>query len=196
MKIKPAIEAFLEERGLSLSESKTKITNIAEGFDFLGQNVRKYKDVLFIKPSKGSFTSIKSKIKDIIVRNRGGKAANLIAQLNPVIRGWGNYHRNIVAKATFVKLDSYTFWLLWYWAVQQHPNKGRKWIKEKYFKTIGNNQWIFAAKDEKGKQVNIFRASQIQIIRHTLIKGEANPYDKDWSSYFASRKKAGYRFPQ
>ena len=196
LKIKPAIEAFLEERGLSLSESKTKITNIAEGFDFLGQNVRKYKDVLFIKPSKGSFTSIKSKIKDIIVRNRGGKAANLIAQLNPVIRGWGNYHRNIVAKATFVKLDSYTFWLLWYWAVQQHPNKGRKWIKEKYFKTIGNNQWIFAAKDEKGKQVNIFRASQIPIIRHTLIKGEANPYDKDWSSYFASRKKAGYRFPQ
>lgn len=195
-KIKPVIVTFLAERGLSLSDSKTKITNITEGFNFLGQNIRKYKNVLLIKPSKASVTTIKNKIKEIVLRNRGGKTADLIAQLNPVIRGWCNYHRNIAAKKTFAKLDSYIFYLLWYWALQQHPSKGRKWIREKYFKTIGNNHWTFAAKNEIGKQVIIYQASQIPIIRHTLIKGEANPYDEDWSNYFASRKKAGYRFPQ
>ena len=195
-KIKPAIVSFLEVRGLTLSEEKTKITNIAEGFDFLGQNVRKYKDTLLIKPSKKSVTSIKEKIREIIVRSRGMKAILLLEQLNPVIRGWCNYHKNVSAKVTFAKLESYVFTLLWKWALQQHPKKGRKWIKQKYFITVGNRHWVFATKDEKGKQVTIYQASQTPIIRHTLIKGEANPYDEVWEQYFATRKRAGYRFPQ
>lgn len=195
-KIKPVIEKFLSERGLTLSEEKTKITSIAEGFDFLGQNVRKYKDTLLIKPSKKSVTSIKEKIREIVVRSRGMNAALLLAQLNPVIRGWCNYHRNVASKTTFAKLESYTFTLLWKWALQQHPKKGRKWIRQKYFITVGNRHWVFAAKNEKGKQVTIYQASQTPIIRHTLIKGEANPYDDEWGKYFASRKRTGYRFPQ
>ena len=194
--IKPAIEAFLTERGLTLSENKTKITHITEGFDFLGQNIRKYNDVLIIKPSRESFASIKSKVRDIVDRNRGGNAVSLIKQLNPVIRGWCNYHSNIAAKATFVKLDSYIYFLLYNWALRQHPSKGRYWVTAKYFKTVGNNHWVFAATDEKGKMVTICQASYIPIIRHTLIKGEANPYDEEWYNYFATRKKLGYRFPE
>jgi RNA-directed DNA polymerase len=195
-KIKPAIEMFLAERGLSLSESKTIITNVTKGFDFLGQNIRKYKNVLLIKPSKASVTSIKSKIKEIVARNRGRKSADLIGQLNPVIRGWCNYHRNVASKVTFAKLDSYIFNVLWKWALQEHPSKSGRWIKARYFKRSGNNNWMFTGRQEKGKTVTIQHASRIPIVRHMLIKGEANPYDEEWSKYFAKRDRGGYRFPQ
>ena len=194
-KIKPAIEVFLAERGLSLSESKTIITNVSKGFDFLGQNIRKYKKVLLIKPSKASVTSIKSKIKEIVARNRGRNSADLIDRLNPVIRGWSNYHRNIAAKDTFAKLDNYIFHLLWRWAKQEHPNKGLRWIREKYFKTIGKNHWMFVGTTEKGKQVTIYHASRTSIVRHVLIKGEANPYDEVWRNYFATRDRSSEKFP-
>jgi RNA-directed DNA polymerase len=193
--IKPVIETFLAERGLLLSEEKTKITHIGEGFNFLGQNVRKYSNgILLIKPSKDSFLSIKTKIKDIVDMNKSTSPLELIAQLNPVIRGWCNYHRHIVSKDTFAKVDNYTFKLLWKWALRQHQKKNHTWIKEKYFKTIGNNNWVFAAINEKGNYTAICQASLIPIVRHVLIKGDANPYDESWATYFAQRK-AGYRYP-
>jgi len=195
-KVKPAIEMFLSERGLMLSEEKTIITNISEGYDFLGQNVRKYKDVLLIKPSDASFTSIKSKLRDIVDSNRGTNAADLIGQLNPVIRGWCNYHRNIAAKDTFAKLDNYIFRILWGWAKGMHPNKRRTWIRKTYFKTIGRQNWRFTAMCGKNVQVAIFKASSTPIVRYKLIKGDANPYDVEWSKYFASRGKKVYKFPQ
>lgn len=50
--VKPLVSSFLHERGLILSEEKTKITSITTGFDFLGCNVRRYNKKLIIKPSK------------------------------------------------------------------------------------------------------------------------------------------------
>jgi RNA-directed DNA polymerase len=194
-KIKPVIEKFLAERGLLLSEEKTKITYIGEGFNFLGQNIRKYRNgVLLIKPSKDSFLSIKSKLRGIIDRNKSTSPLVLIAQLNPVIRGWCNYHRHVVSKDTFAKLDNYIFNLLWKWALRQHQKKGRPWVKAKYFKTIGGNNWVFAAINEKGSYTTICQANHIPIIRHILVKGIANPYDEGWAEYFA-RRKADYRYP-
>ncbi|OYV84542.1 MAG: hypothetical protein B7Z63_06760, partial [Ignavibacteriae bacterium 37-53-5] len=52
--VRPVVEAFLRVRGLELSKEKTRITHIQEGFDFLGQNVRKYGDKLLIKPSRNN----------------------------------------------------------------------------------------------------------------------------------------------
>jgi len=194
-KIKPAIETFLAQRGLLLSEEKTKITQIGVGFNFLGQNIRKYRNgVLLIKPSKDSFLSIKTKIKGIVDRNKCASPLELIAQLNPVIRGWCNYHRHVASKDTFAKLDRYIFNLLWKWALQQYQKKSRTWIKRKYFKTIGNSNWVFAAINNKGDYTKICMASQIPIVRHIMVKGEANPYDECWTEYFA-RRKADYRYP-
>ena len=51
-KVKPVVVSFLEERGLTLSEEKTKITHINDGFDFLGMNIRKYNGKCIIKPAK------------------------------------------------------------------------------------------------------------------------------------------------
>ncbi|WP_321414738.1 reverse transcriptase domain-containing protein [uncultured Desulfobacter sp.] len=63
-KVKPLIKEFLKIRGLELSEKKTIITHIDDGFDFLGFNVRKYKGKLLIKPSKSSIKRIKVSVRE------------------------------------------------------------------------------------------------------------------------------------
>jgi Retron-type reverse transcriptase len=186
--IKPAIISFLASRGLELSEEKTKITHIDKGFNFLGQNIRKYHGKLLIKPSKASVKSMMAKLKDVISNNRATRTLSLIRLLNPIIRGWCNYHRHIVAKATFNKLDNYIFQLLWKWAVRRHPKKNRHWIKDKYFKSVELRNWVFSAHDEKDRLVKLVAASKTKIIRHVKIKADANPYLSHWDEYLKQRR--------
>ena len=82
----PLVSGFLIDRGLELSPEKSKITHISDGFDFLSQNVRKFKGKLIIRPSKDAVQSFKDKIRKIIEENRGIPAHALIRILNPVIR--------------------------------------------------------------------------------------------------------------
>ncbi|OAM91256.1 hypothetical protein AW736_04095 [Termitidicoccus mucosus] len=92
------IEAFLNERGLRLSPEKTKVTHITEGIDFLGQNIRSYNGGVLVTPSKKNALSFLAKIRELINANKGASHEKLIRVLNPVIRGWANYHRHISAK--------------------------------------------------------------------------------------------------
>lgn len=85
--IVPVVKDFLKARGLSLSEDKSKITHINEGFDFLSQNIRKYKGKLLIRPSRQSVQSFKDKLKALFKHHRGIPAHVFIRLLNPVIRG-------------------------------------------------------------------------------------------------------------
>jgi RNA-directed DNA polymerase len=114
--VKPLVERFLAERGLGLSPHKTRIVHLDEGFDFLGQNVRMYKGKLLIKPSRKSVKSLLRKVRDVIKVNTSTPAGQLIGQLNPLLRGWANYHRHVVSKATFAKMDHAIFQALWRWA--------------------------------------------------------------------------------
>ncbi len=102
----------MRERGLELSQEKTVITHVEDGFDFLGQNVRKYKGKLLIKPSKGSVQDLLEKVRKIVKENKQTPAGKLIAQLNPIIRGWALYHRHVASKETFNKVDSAIFEML------------------------------------------------------------------------------------
>jgi Reverse transcriptase (RNA-dependent DNA polymerase)/Group II intron, maturase-specific domain len=96
--VKPLVESFLRERGLELSPEKTAITHVTEGFDFLGQNVRRYPcGKLLIKPARKSIKSLLTRVKEIVRKHLGDTAHRLIARLNPVIRGWANYHRHVVS---------------------------------------------------------------------------------------------------
>lgn len=124
----------MEKMGVELSNKKTRITDIYVGFDFLGCNIRKYrinetKSKTLIKPSKESIKSIKSKVKDIIKSHNGASQEVLIGKLNPVIRGWANYHNGNVAKKIFRAIDSYIHEKLWKWACKRHVTKGNVWIK-------------------------------------------------------------------
>jgi RNA-directed DNA polymerase len=185
------IVEYLRERGLSLSEEKTKIVHIEEGFDFLGWNVRKYGEKLLIKPAKKNVQTFLRKILRIFKENRTAKQENLIRLLNPVIRGWADYHKHQVAKETFNKVDSAIWKQLWQWACRRHPNKPRKWIKDKYFMSEGLRNWVFGTtvKTEDGsvKKVKLVKASDTPIRRHTKIKGAANPFDPAWEEYFENR---------
>jgi RNA-directed DNA polymerase len=186
--ITPIIEKFLQERGLSLSAEKTRIVHIRQGFDFLGQNVRKYKDKLLIKPSRKNTKAVREKIKSVIMNNKTTTQAKLMRQLNPIIRGWATYHRHAVAKQTFVLLDDQIFKILWYWACRRHRNSRRTWIKRKYFPLFRGVEWNFSCKDEDGKQLILYKAQAMPIQRHIKIKGNANPYAKEWHDYFDRRK--------
>jgi RNA-directed DNA polymerase len=187
----PTIINFLKERGLELSLEKTKITHIDDGFDFLGFNIRKYKGKLLIKPAKKGIANFLGKIRDTIKAKRSCKASNLIDMLNPKIIGWANHFRHVVAKATFDYVDSQIFSAIWNWAKRRHPNKGKYWVKNKYFTKIGSRDWCFYAPDQKdtsSKHLLKF-ASETKITRYVKIRQEANPYTSEYQEYFSNRQK-------
>jgi RNA-directed DNA polymerase len=189
--VKPAVVEFLAERGLVLSPEKTRVTHIDEGFDFLGWNFRKYNGKLLIKPSKASVKAHLDKIREVIKGNKTAKQVNLIRLLNPILRGWANYHRHVVAKETFGKIDSHVWAMLWQWAVRRHPEKGARWVKEKYFKTQGSRNWVFSAtekqKDGSRVELTLLKEADTPIQRHVKIKAGANPHDPKWEPYFEAR---------
>jgi len=188
--ILPIISEFLQVRGLTLSEEKTKITHIDEGFDFLGYNIRKYNGKLLIMPSKDSLKRLMSKVRDIVDSNKSVKQESLIRLLNPVITGWVNYYKYSVASKTFNKADYLIFHKLWQWVNRRHPNKGKFWIVDKYFTRIKNQNWCFSAQldsDKPGNRITLKRLSNTKITRYVKIKQEANPFDREWREYFDKR---------
>jgi len=193
--IKPLVEQFLRERGLELSPMKTVITHVEHGFDFLGQNVRRYPNgKLLIKPSKKNVGTFLDGIRRIIKAAHGVSAADLIDQLNPKIRGWANYHRHVVSKRAFGHVDRHIFSSLWQWARRRHPNKSPRWFKPKYFDQCGNRDWSFFGEtcDDEGRpnKVWLYHAKSTPIKRHVKVKGEANPYDPTYETYFEEREGA------
>ena len=100
--VKPLIEQFLRERGLELSTEKTVVTHIEQGFDFLGQTVCKYRrgkrTKFFITPSKKNVKAFLRKIRKRMKESRDLTAGELMAELNPQLRGWALYHRHVVSK--------------------------------------------------------------------------------------------------
>ena len=190
--VEPMIGNFLDQRELRLSPEKTMITHINEGFDFLGFNVRKYNGKLLITPSKGNIKKFLTKIREIIKGNKQATAGVLIAKLNPIIKGWVNYYRHVVSKKTFAAIDHAIFKAIWRWSLRRHGNKGKRWVKKKYFKSIGNRNWIFygtiKGRKEEYQEITLFLCSKVPIKRHVKVRSKANPYDPDWESYFEERQ--------
>ena len=191
--VRPLVEQFLSERGLLLSPEKTRITHISQGFDFLGQHLRSFDGKLIVQPSKKNTERFLEKIRTLVKANLAVNQAALIVLLNPVIRGWANYHRHVSAKDTFARVDHEIWQALWHWARRRHPKKGARWVKEKYFHSIGSATWVFAVETDKctqsGKPVwlRLVRASDIPIRRFVKIRAEANPFDPEWYGYFEVR---------
>jgi RNA-directed DNA polymerase len=190
-KVRPAIRSFLSQRGLNLSGEKTRITRIEDGFDFLGQHLRKYGEKFIITPSKNSVKGIVAKTRKIIKSHLGSTTIDMLRELNPVIRGWANYHRHACSKKAFRYVDSCIFKNLWIWAKRRHRNKKVRWIRSRYFRSIVNRNWcFFATHKTEGAGTNIidlFYMSTVKIVRHIKIRGIANPYDEVWQEYFSRR---------
>ena len=193
-KVLPIVREFLTERGLQLSEEKTVITHIGEGFDFLGKNIRKYNGKLLIKPCKSAVKSFLGKVRDIIKSSKSIKQEILIRRLNPVIRGWVNNQRYVVSSKVFSTVDYEIYKCLWQWAKRRHKKKSRKWIARKYWHDIDSRQWTFSVPYEnqgtEGKPLycKLEYATDTKIIRFKKIVAEANPFDEYWTDYFEERE--------
>jgi RNA-directed DNA polymerase len=187
--VMPLVVQFLAERGLELAEEKTRIVHIDQGFDFLGFNVRKYNGKLLIKPAKSSIAAVKEKVRETLRTGRSLPQGILIRRLNPVLRGWGHYYRHVVSKEVFNDIDHATWRMTWNWAKRRHPQRSRKWVKDRYFARKEGCDWVFT-----DGSLALFRMLSIPIRRHVLIRGASNPYDPAYASYFAARRaRQGHR---
>lgn len=192
-RVKPVVESFMADRGLVLSKEKTLITHISDGFDFLGQNVRKYRGKCLIKPSHGSVKSLLFKVRAILKSHKAAPAWVIITKLNPIIRGWANYHRSIVAKETFSYID-YRIWkMLWQWCKRRHNNRRKRWIRVKYFKTVDQRNWVFQGVTKGGAKINLLYAKDTPVKRHTKIKAEVHPFDPKFETYLEKRLERSWK---
>ena len=186
-KVEPIVKQHFGERGLELSEEKTRITHIDKGFDFLGQNIRKYNGKLIIKPSDKNVKNFLRKVRGIIKSSPSKKPVHLIWELNPVIRGWANFHRHAVSKVVFGRVDFEITKSLWKWAKRRHSKLSVKRIKKKYFyQTERGRDWCFFGRKGE-KKAALTKAMDVRIKRHVKIRGLANPYDPEWEMYFECR---------
>jgi RNA-directed DNA polymerase len=192
-RVKPAVAAFLQVRGLELSSQKTAITHINDGFDFLGFSVRKYKDKLFIKPSKAAVKRVLCELRECIKSNKAAKTEHLIRQLNRKLRGWVYFYRHVVAKETFSRVDNQLYLALWRWIKRRHPNKSLHWQRKRYFRSQGMRQWVFSASSgatsDDAEPVDLFKAVSVPIRRHVKVRAAATPYDPCLAEYFAERSR-------
>ena len=193
--VRPVVEAFLKERGLELSPEKTKITPMENGLDFLGHHLRWYKGKYLAMPSRKSKKNLLQKVRGIVKGNAQATAGRVITLLNPLLRGWAEYHRTQSSKRAFNTLDHKVFWTLWRWARRRHPKHGAKWVRKKYFRQVGNRSWVFAGEvtDYRGRilPVQLLSMASVPIERHIKIRDGANPYDPAWEEYFEQR--SGWR---
>lgn len=185
--VKPWVEAFLAQRGLQLSEEKTRIVHINDGFDFLGWNFRKYSGTLLIKPSKKNVQTFYRKVEETISGNKAAKQESMILLLNPMLRGWAQYHSPVVAKQAYTRMEHLVVKRLWRWSKRRHPNKGRDWVKRKYFHMVGNRNWVFAAptvrEDGSKGLLEMYQLSGTEIRRHKKVRGDFNPFDPTMEQY-------------
>ncbi|NJM40495.1 MAG: group II intron reverse transcriptase/maturase [Anaerolineae bacterium] len=193
-KVIPLIETFLGERGLKLSTEKTVITHITAGFDFLGQNICKRQGKLLITPSRKNIDRLKAKVRKVLKEQPQATAGEIIAQLNPMLRGWANYHRHVVSSQIFNDVDNDIFKCLWRWALRRHPTRTKHWVKQTYFPKIETRDWVFTGQTEthagKSHALHLVRLSKVPIKRHIKIRADANPYDPAWEGYFEARSYA------
>ncbi len=190
----PLVTEFLAERGLTLSEEKTVITNINDGFDFLGFNIRKYGKEILTKPSKKAQKRFLDGIREIIKGNKMCKQESLIRMLNLKIKGWGNYYRHGATRDAFHRVDHQIYEALVRWANRRHSKKGKRWVMDKYWHTIRGKNWQFASifkrKDGKSDCLSLVElTSAFPFMRYTQIKGDMNPFDSECRLYFYRREK-------
>jgi len=190
--VQPLVAHFLKERGLELSHEKTRITHVEEGFDFLGQNVRRYRcGKVLIKPSSASVKTFLSKIQETIDNSGSLTAGEMIRRLNQQIKGWTMYHRYAASQRTFTSVDRRIFQMVWRWCRRRHPRKGRRWIRTTYFRSDGHRHWVFtgALRDHKGQgwPIQLMAAARVKIIRYVKIRSDVNPYDPEWELYLEAR---------
>lgn len=187
--VRPKVERFLAERGLQLSEEKTRLSHIDQGFSFLGFHFRKYRETLLIQPEDGKTREVLEKVRGVLARYRGIPFHALLAKLNAVIRGWAYAYRHVVAKERLSYVDNRIYPLVKKWLQREHRSKTWAWIRKRYrgrFK--GRIEYGCYYPTTSGmKLIRLFKAGDLPIRYHSKIRSDANPYDLADGDYFRAR---------
>jgi RNA-directed DNA polymerase len=191
------LNSWMKDRGLTLSDEKTKIIHLIDGFDFLGFNIRHYPVSntrtgfkLLIKPSKQTMQNVRDKLRQVWLGNKTQKVDYLIDKLNPIIRGIANYLRSGVSSEAFNYLDSWMFLREKRYAKRMHPNKSNKWRVKRYWGRLNldrNDNWVFGNKES---HKFLLKFSWFNIERHALVKGTSSPDDPELRQYWVEREKS------
>jgi len=208
IKAQQIIAEWLQGIGLELKPSKTRLSHTLKeyqgniGFNFLGFTIRQFpvgkthtgthkgKPLGFktiIRPSKEGIQRHLQAIRKILQKSQMLSQEELIGQLNPVIHGWALYYRTVSSQKCFETCDHLLMQMLWHKMIRKHPQKGVKWIKGKYWRTIEGNTWTYAT-PENPKQRVLRRHAALSMKRHVKVKGRASPFDGDLL-YWAKRLK-------
>jgi RNA-directed DNA polymerase len=192
------LSSWLAERGLTLSEEKTRLVHLTDGFDFLGFTIRHYPAPrtsrtgykLLITPSAASVRKLRKRLRGLWHDLLGQPVDRVIRELNPIIRGWASYYRHSVASETFGKLDHWLFTRQCRYAKRRHPKKPRYWRQNKYWGRLNperRDHWVFGNK-QSGAYLLKFSWSRIE--RHILVRGTASPDDPCLREYWRKRAAA------
>jgi RNA-directed DNA polymerase len=188
---------WLADRGLHLSEAKTRIIHINDGFDFLGFNIRQYTTPgrgrqgvkLLIKPSRDSVRRIRQRLRGEWLSLRGHSVTEVTSRLNPIIRGWANYYRPVVSSKTFKTLDAWMYLRETRYVQHMHPTKPQYWKKSRYWGRMHrqrHDNWVFG---DKHTGIVLLKFSWFNIQRHVVIKGTASPDNPALIEYWEERQK-------
>jgi RNA-directed DNA polymerase len=190
--ILPPLQQWLGQRGLQLNPDKTQIVHIQQGCNFLGFTLRQFSGKYLCKPQKDKVKALLQRIRSWLKANLHAKPESVINYLNPILRGWGNYYRHGVSKRVFAYVDSQIWTALWKWCYRRHPNKGKKWVARKYFKTVQGQTWRFSTttQDRRGnkKIITLIKLADIPIDRHIKVKGTNSPDDPALADYWKKRQ--------
>ena len=176
------LREFLVIRGLTLSESKTKIVHISEGFNFIGWHFVRNRQGLEISPSPEKSNDVLRRIADVITQGKRWDPEKLIFKLNDIICGWGCYHAYKCTPDWFIPLDNRISSMLWKWAELRHPDKNSHWILNMYWKNRIDSERIFGYGD-----VLLLRFEDIRIWEPEPLNLLKNPYID--IEYFRARQK-------
>jgi RNA-directed DNA polymerase len=205
-KAKRLIEIWLQDIGLEIQPSKTRITHTLHhlqdkaGFNFLGMTIRQYPVgqthsgkgrmgrllgfKTLIKPSKEAVKRHMAELRAVVRAHQAAPQEALIGALNPIVSGWCNYYRTVVAKVAFSHCDDRLYRKLRHWALHRHPTKVAGWVIGKYWAVDQGEGWQFKA--HNGSTLKKHAATPIK--RHVKVKGTASPYDGNLA-YWAQRLK-------
>jgi RNA-directed DNA polymerase len=129
-KLMPVLRQFLGRLKLTVNEEKTRMTTAREGFDFLGVHFRKKptrrdsgRCYCYAWPSRRSMQRIRDKVRLATGVDGRPSLGEKIGQLNPILRGWGNYFRRLNSTRHFAKVDYYVNERLWRWLRRKHGGR-------------------------------------------------------------------------
>jgi RNA-directed DNA polymerase len=203
----PRVNEFLELRGLKLNLAKTVITDISEGFNYLGYQFREYsnttrakgtkKGIFLVKPARKNINRFKRSLRELLHVTRHKDINYQIRKFNEKLRRWAEHYRTVSSTKAFNEIGAYVFRIFYRSLRKRHRSRNATWIYARYFTKLGKRNWILCSKARRKNgedeiTIKLFQIQDVTITRHIVCKG-LNSFDPENATYFEKRIASGSR---